>query len=172
MRILLSSLRTSSLSWDWAWEKIHDLLLSPLLRALLTQRWCSWAQHRTNSYQLVEKGCDHIPQQEIQQSMCLHSTSINCPHLSKFSLQHVTHLRKSANSFEKILTIYSNQHPAERVSALPLSGSSADSTAWDPEGDTSRPEQLTSSPASTPTSWLTEGLTEWLGRRLNDWETD
>lgn len=105
-------------------------------------------------------------------SLCLHPTSINCPRLSQFSLQHVTRLRKSANSSEKILTIYSNQHPAERVSALPLSGSSADSTVWDPEGDTSRPEQLTSSPASTPTGWLTGGLTEWLGGRLDDWETD
>ncbi len=46
------------------------------------------------------------------------------------------------------------------LSFLPLSRSSADSTVWDPEGDTSRPEQLTSSPASTSTDWLTR---DWVG---------
>ena len=158
-----------------------------LLRALITQRWCSWAQHHTNSYQLVEKGCDHIPQQEIQLShfpskkwnktnnlLCVFALHIYqlSPSLPVQPAARHMCVRKSANSSEMILTIYSNQHPAERVSALPFSGSSADSTAWDPEGDTSRPEQLTSSPASTPTGWLTGGLTEWLGGRLDDWETD
>lgn len=76
---------------------------------------------------------------------------------------------QSASSSKTFLINEPTTRPAKCPSSLPLSGSSADSTVWDPEGDTSRPEQLTSSPASTPTNRLTNWLTDWLRGRLDDW---
>lgn len=78
---------------------------------------------------------------------------------------------QSAGSSKAFLINEPTTRPAKCPSSLPLSGSSADSTVWDPEGDTSRPEQLTSSPASTPTNRLTNWLTDWGGGWMTDYHS-
>lgn len=134
------------------------------LRAQITRGWCSWAQqHTKNTYRLVQKGVitfhSYICNNYISLLFFV-STYVN----QSFPVQPAA-CHKSANSSETFLTNKPNTRPVECPSSLPLSGSSADSTVWDPEGDTSRSEQLTSSPASMPTN----RLTDWLRGRLDDW---
>lgn len=107
--------------------------------------------------QAYTKGCDRFPQPQMRRSHFPVKTP--CCVCGVFFFLSLLYFSSETNT-----------HPVEGPSSLPPSGSSADSTVWDPEGDTCRPEQLTSSPASTPadrpTDWLSDGLSGRLDGRL------
>lgn len=140
----LLSQRASAESWDWTWEWVYDQIV--LLHHLTTHT-------QTNRVWLV------FAEQTQQQSL-----PSNFP-LVRFC-RLLCELFPSAES--ETVGSGEEQNEAKRT-LLPLR-----LLSWlnvrDPEGDTSRPEQLTSSPTSTPTRWPTACFSVRVSRGP-EWQT-
>ena len=147
--------------------------------------WCSSVQHHTSSYQLVEKGCDRIPQPQMHRlhfpaaaaAVVFVYTSVQktlpvCPS-SPCSLSHANKSQRTAPKCTRQTGQTHTQTLAESVWAPYLSVAPLLIQQCEILREIIRhPEQLTSSPASTPTVWLSDWVREWEAGSLDDWMTD